>query len=226
MNEAVRNVLLDALAVLAPVSCAGCGAPDRGLCPACRLALVARPRQRVLRGGLVVTSALSYAGPVRGAILAFKENGRTDLSRALAAPLAVAVREARGAVPEVAPVEFVTVPTTRAAYRRRGYDPVALLARRAGVHTSRVFARPRSHPDQKSLGRLARAQNLAGSFEARARLEGRGFIVLDDIVTTGATVLEAARALRAAGGRCVAAVGLASTPEIFPADARSFGPNA
>ena len=110
------------------------------------------------------------------------------------------------------------MPSTRAAYRRRGYDPVALLVARAGGHPVRLLRHTRVHEAQKSLGQAERSRNLVGSLAARRRGPG-SLVVVDDIMTTGATLTEAVRAIRAAGGRVAAAVTLAFTERILPISA-------
>lgn len=205
-----REPALDALAVLLPVDCAGCGAPDRALCSACRATLTARIRSRVLDDGTRVFAALDYEGAVRRSILALKRDGRTDVARALAVPLAAAVEAALRSTSHQS-VELAGVPTARAAHRRRGYDPVALLLKRAGLHAATPLRSVRDHAQQKSLDRERRRSNLAGSMRARVPLTGRVFILVDDVVTTGATLLEAARAIRVGGGEVLSAVALANT---------------
>jgi ComF family protein len=205
------DAILDALAVLLPVDCAGCGAPDRAVCARCRTRLI--PELRIARiGGLQVHTALRYEGLARQLILALKEEGRTDGSRSLAAPMRAAIRRAA----EGADVEFAPVPTSRAAWRRRGYDPVRLLLRRAGVRAARTLVHRGGPTDQKSLGSAERAANRMGAFAATAPLRGRRFVLVDDVVTTGATLREAARAIRAAGGEVVGAAALADTPRMHP----------
>lgn len=207
----VRGALLDAIAVLAPVDCAGCGLADRALCPACVVRLAPDPRERRLTDGTLVFAGLSYEGAARRAILAFKRQGRTDVARAIAAPLAAAVMAGLEATGR-GDIEIVTVPPTRASLRRRGYDPVALLMGRAGLpRAAGVLVLARGHAQQKSLGRQERQQNLAGAMVARHPLRGRVFIVVDDVVTTGATLMEAARAIRAAGGEVLCAAVAANT---------------
>lgn len=221
----VRDALLDAWALVVPVDCAGCGAPDRSLCDRCAACLEARPSHRSLADGTPVVCALDYGGPVRAAILALKEQGRTDVARRLAAPLALAIAEARevGAVraglaapPGQRDVEALVVPTSRAAYRRRGYDPVTLLVRRAGLRPARALVTARRSAQQKTLAVAERAANRAGSLRAARDLGGRRFVLVDDVLTTGATLGEAARAVRAAGGVVVSAATLAYTPKLLP----------
>ena len=84
------SFLRDALAVVWPVHCAGCGADDRALCAVCRVALAPRPARRLLPG-LPVVAALAYEAVPRAAILALKENGRRDIRRALGASLGAAI---------------------------------------------------------------------------------------------------------------------------------------
>jgi ComF family protein len=167
---------------------------------------------RTLPDGGTVYTALRYEGVVRRTLLALKESGRTDVARPLGVSLAAAL--ARAAQPGA---EFLSVPTSRAAWRRRGYDPVALLCKRAGFPLAKVLKASRATASQKTLGSHDRALNLHESMRARVSLHGRSFILVDDVVTTGATLTEAARAVRAAGGEVVGHAALAFTPRLFGA---------
>ena len=214
--SAVRIAVLDAWAVLSPVTCAGCGIDDRGMCLTCRGRFAARLRVHEVGAGaesaaFPVTCALDYEGPVRRAILAFKERARTDIAAMLAAPLREAVLariEGR--------VELVTIPTSRSSYRSRGFDPVALLVARARLPRSAdVLQIVRSTASQKTLDRQSRESNLASAMSARRSLVGRRFVLIDDVMTTGATLAEAARAITAASGVVLGAATLAHTPKRF-----------
>lgn len=205
----MRAALLDALALVLPVDCAGCGRADRALCTACRRALTPVIRREILGALPPLYVAARYEGPLRGVLLAFK-GGRTGLVRDLAPMLAAAIARA---VSDAEPgVELCAVPSSGAAYRRRGFDPVRMLVRATGRDSARVLRRAARHPDQKALGRRQRLQNLAGVYRARSRLDGRSFIIIDDIVTSGATLAAVSTAIRDAGGRLVAVVALAATP--------------
>jgi ComF family protein len=212
----LREAVLDALALLLPVECAGCGAADRAVCAECRAALRPEASARRLPDGTPVFSGLDYEGVVRAVILAFKEQGRPELARVLAPALATAVTEA-GAVVDLRGAEVVAVPGTRRARRRRGFDPVAALVSRAGLDRARVFALARAHPAQKTLSVEQRARNLEGAFEVTAQVAGRRFLLVDDVVTSGATLAAAATALRSQGAEVVAAAVAASTPKLFGA---------
>jgi ComF family protein len=210
MGLRITGALLDALAILSPVDCAGCGSADRSLCEHCQLELEPAVTPRTLPDGSTVFTALRYEGVVRSTLLALKESGRTDVAKPLGVSLSAAL--ARAAQPGA---EFLSVPTSRAAWRRRGYDPVALLCKRAGYEPSRVLRPSRATLSQKTLGSEDRVRNLNESMGARIALRGRKFVLVDDVVTTGATLAEAARAVRAAGGDVVGHAALAFTPRLF-----------
>lgn len=203
----VRDALADALALAFPVACVACRAPGRALCQACAAGVRPQPRGRVLPSGLRVWSGLDYGGAAAAALRALKEEGRTSLARTLAPALAAALAAAsageRG-------LTVVPVPPTRAALRRRGYRVVELLARRAGAAPARILVPARRTIDQRALGRAARQENAAGSLRAH-RASGLRVVVVDDVVTTGATLDEAVRALTAAGAQVVGAAVVAAT---------------
>jgi ComF family protein len=212
--DSLREAALDALALLLPVECAGCGLPDRAVCASCRAALQPEPSSRRLPDGTPVFSGLEYVGVARAVILAFKEQGRAELARVLAPALAAAVIEAGGAV-DLDGAELVAVPASRRSRRRRGFDPVVALISRAGLERARVFAPARPHLAQKTLSIDERARNLDSVFDVTSAVAGRRFLLVDDVVTTGATLSAAARALRSAGAEVVAASVVASTPKLF-----------
>lgn len=218
-QEVLRSAFLDAASVILPVQCAGCSRADRSLCDSCLPAFAPRLRRSILPEGrppggpTPVVAALRYEGAVRQAVLAFKEGGRTDLARALGAPLRAAIDEvARGE--DI--VELCSVPPSRQSWARRGYDPVALMLGRGGRGgAGRMLRHTASRQHQKGLDRESRGHNLLDSLAARLPLAGSRVVLVDDIVTTGATLSEAARAVRQAGGFVIGAAVLAYTPRVF-----------
>lgn len=216
LPDRVRAALADALTFVLPVDCAGCGAAEHELCPSCRRAL--RPDPTVRRvGGLEVRSALVFDAAAARVIRALKEEGRTGLARELGPGL----RAAAGHW-DRDDVVVVPVPTSAAAMRRRGYRVGEVLARAAGWRPVRMLRLQRATADQRALGVADRARNLAGSMRARP-LDGARVLLVDDVVTSGATLAEAARALEAAGARVLGAVTVASTPRRSDVRSRSIG---
>ena len=207
MREVLRAAVLDAVSLVLPVECAGCGSRDRSLCVRCHALLEPVLVSHEL-AGIPGVSTLRYDGEVRNILLAYKEEPRTGLARAFAPALEAALR----AAPEDA--EVLAVPTSRASFRRRGFDPVSTLLRAARYRSADAL-RVRSSVAQKTLGVADRAANRAGTMTARRQLAGHRFVLVDDVLTTGATIEEAARAVRAAGGEVIFFATLAFTPRLF-----------
>ncbi len=214
MLSTLREWARDALAVLFPVDCAGCSAPDRALCAPCRgvlrAACASGLSEQLIADGTRVVSAVRYEGLTRHMILGLKEQGRTDIVRALAVPLRFAIEAA--AEGNDSRVEVCTVPTSKHSWRRRGYRPVDVLARAAGFRLATVLSYSAATQEQKSLGRAQRGANLEGALVAKTSVRGRTFVIVDDVVTSGATLLEATRALQEGGAEVVGAATLAFTP--------------
>ena len=207
LHEALLDLVL-------PRRCAGCAVPGAALCPPCRAELAAAPLG-VLDDGPrrlpPLAAAAAYGGVVRGVLLAHKEHGRLALVRPLGAALAGAV-----ACLDVPPgTVLVPVPSSVAAVRARGHDHGRRLAREAArrlLLPSRPLLRPvRPVADSAGLGAAERAANLRGALAARRPLEGVTAVVVDDVVTTGASLREAVRALRAAGAQVRGAAVVAVT---------------
>ena len=145
-------------------------------------------------------SAFRYEGQVIGLIKKFKTGGRY-LAEAFAERMEP-VRQKYFADADL----LVSVPMTEAARKKRGYNQAALLAsalaRRCGVaYAPEALVKSRDTAAQKQLSAAERAKNLAGSFRVheRALCRGRHIVIVDDVLTTGATADAVARALRGAG---------------------------
>jgi predicted amidophosphoribosyltransferase len=193
-----------------PVDCAGCGRAGPALCGDCRVRLIPQVTTRSV-ARLPVSSALAYRGVVQPVVVAFKNEGRTGLAPPLVGALRAAVATAVSGV-EGDDLLLVPMPRTRRSAVERGYDPVRLLLRRARLPHADVLRLVRRPGDQVRLGREARFANVERGTAARIPLGARRVVLVDDVVTTGATLIEAARAVRAAGGTVLGAATVASTP--------------
>lgn len=230
--------LIDLADLVLARTCGGCGADRTRWCPGCGSHLGEPPRRRDL-GALPVWSTASYAGPVQTALVAWKDRDRPDLTPVLAAALGRAARcalseiESHDAVERAtaAAVVIVPAPSSASARRARGRHPVRDLAREAAVGLRRRGTVARVLPvlrqragvrDQSGLDARERAVNLSGALWVppawRGRLAGRPCLLVDDVVTTGATLVEAARVLREAGAGPVVAATVAATELRRPPD--------
>lgn len=202
--------------------CPGCHAPGWGLCAACAGALAERREVCVPLGPHQVYAAAVYADVWRSCLVALKEQRAWSLSRVLGSALAWACSPLAEAAPAVA---LVPVPSSPQAVRARGADITWMVARRAAselrrvgvdARAERLLRQARPVRDQAGLGVAARASNLAGALVAAPR-PGCPVIVVDDIVTTGATLREALRAVAASGRPTLGAAVVAATQRRHPA---------
>jgi predicted amidophosphoribosyltransferase len=215
-NGLARSYVGPALDLFLGGACVGCERPGTSLCGACAASLEGLPvltSPRPCPAGLPRVFAVAvYDGPARAALVAHKEHGCLSLSPPLGRALALSVfgvlARSLAAEATVPPVALVPVPSRRAAVRARGYDPLLRLARecrgnlcRSGLAADVVplLRLNRRVVDQSDLDASARAHNLAGALVSGSLRPGRTVVLVDDIVTTGATAVEANRALRAAG---------------------------
>lgn len=220
-----------------PTGCAGCGAVGgtrrHGVCPGC-VAAIGRLTPHGVRPtpappGLPPCAALGeYGGELRELILSYKDRGRHGLAAPMGALLAGVVLEA-----VTVPVVLVPVPDTATAARARHGDHMARLARRtvrvlrAGGHPAAMLQPLRARPkrDSAHLSSVDRAVAAEDAFALRPNRigalvrasAGARVVILDDVITTGATLAAVARLLSAVGVVPSACVTLAATARRGPA---------
>ncbi|WP_406831788.1 phosphoribosyltransferase family protein [Pedococcus sp. KACC 23699] len=182
-----------------------------------------------------------FEGALSGIVTAYKDQDRRDIASVLSGLLASAVDAALVADPGVrravggrrAPVLLVPVPSSRASRRRRGDAPLEGLATLAArgfsaeeVVVDRALRVRRRVADQAGLGATDRHLNVEHSMVLRpassAAVRGSACVLVDDVLTTGATLVEAARALRSGGAGVVVAATICATQRRARAP-RTFG---
>ncbi len=202
------------LDLVLPLQCGGCGAPATRWCTACTNQLTVEPGEPLVISPRIdpqvpVFALGRYTGVRRQAILALKERGRGDLVEPLAHTLAVGIHRLLCWGMVDTPLTLVPAPTRRSAARRRGGDPITRIAGVAvaghpdigvlAVLRMRALAR-----DSVGLDTSARERNIAGRVRLRGPRPRTEVLIVDDIVTTGATARESVRVLQAAGVRVAA----------------------
>jgi predicted amidophosphoribosyltransferase len=226
----MRDALLD---LVLGSTCVVCARPGRVLCPPCRASL---PRQPYdcwpcpTPPGLVRPTAVGeYTGPLKLLVNAHKEEHRFALAGPLGDLLAAsALAHVRDPGAASSPVLLVPVPSRARVVRQRGHDPLLRIATRAAsrlralgvpAKVSRLLRTVRATADQAGLGMRERALNLSSSMACAGGMlwatPGARLVVVDDVITTGATVREAQRALEEQGLGVLGAAAVAATRRTF-----------
>lgn len=209
ISEGIRSLLF-------PPFCAACNAPlaalvEEPLCPGCRKELAFLPPDNPsLPSGLRAISPFRYRGPVKELLTGLKYRGRIALGRFLAGAMAEAVAaQAGGGCAEM----VLAVPLHPTRLRERGFNQAQILAAEVGRQLglpvrSGLLNRVRFTQPQTGLTRAQRLRNLRGAFAlaSGSRLPAKRFLLVDDVLTTGATTGACAALLKQAGAAEVIAV--------------------
>lgn len=222
-GPAARRLLAAGADLVLPLTCAGCDAPGTDWCDNCAHGLIDVPRKLRPRVaiGAQAWAVGAYRGALRRAIIATKEHGRRDLS----GPLGHAVGEAIitlarwGELPDAPRIDLIPAPTRTLAARRRGGDPVTAIAAAAAVrlgrraHLSPMLVTSMITRDSAGLDARQRRANLRGRVRmtraaatSTAATQRRLYLLVDDVLTTGATAAESVRVLAAHGIEIAAVV--------------------
>jgi ComF family protein len=208
----LRQIVQQAVSLLSPALCVACGEAAPGDDVFCFGCDPGHPEGFVdrLPSGLLVVTTGEYGASLAEAVKRLKYGHRPDVARALGRRVARALL----ASPVSSYSALVPVPLHRARLAERGYNQSALVAgaaaRLLGVrHLPLSLARPRRTREQASLGRRDRLVNVEDAFVVRHSLHGLRLVVVDDVVTTGATASACAEALRHAGAEVAAIAAIA-----------------
>lgn len=202
------QIFHDVAELLFPQRCLGCGALGQELCPTCGASWTLR-RYVTGKDDLIVHSAIAYS-PIAGRIvLASKENGIRSADALILDALSYSLRSFSSQVS--GGISLIPIPSRSHSTRRRGRDFLreitTELGHRENLVLKNILFHTRRIKDQSTLGARSRFENLHCALSA-ANVVGRGrrVVLVDDLVTTGATLREAARALRCAGFEVAGAI--------------------
>ncbi|GAB3296342.1 ComF family protein [Parasphingorhabdus pacifica] len=210
-----------------PLSCAGCGCGRTGWCADCgrEIGVLRRIERPLLTSGPPVYALGRYRGPARRAVLAYKESGRRDLAEPFGRAFAAGLRSV--VAPSGEPWCLIPAPSRAAVSRRRGGPHLVRAAGRAvsaladaGWRTSVAdcLRLHRGARDSAALNPAERVHNLIGRvFTRTGRLppEGVPAVLIDDVITTGATASCCLRVLESAGVRVELVLGLTATAGLY-----------
>lgn len=205
--------LLDALADLVlGATCPGCEQGSWGFCDRCSDALEVPVQEAPRFAGLPIVAANPYRPILEHAIPRYKDDGALHLENVLAERLSRAVSGLRAPATAL----LVPVPSRPSAVRARGFDHAARLAssagRKVGLSSSRILRRRERGADQQGLGKRLRVRNVAGTMFVSRRIN-EPVVLVDDIVTTGASLHEAASTLQQHGIRVLGAAVIAAADQ-------------
>ena len=221
----MRGLVADMTNLILPRGCAGCDAPDEVLCRSCAALFACVVPFTPPAAGIASYACSVYKGASRRVILAWKDHADAECDRALSDAMRVLASQVARTVTGEGMVVVVPAPSSARSARRRGRRHLMPVARSlAAWYRSRgvraravdalsVHAAGKAVETMGRAGRVARVTDSRISVRDIASVRGRDVILIDDIVTTGATMRACVASLEAADGRVAACLALASTPK-------------
>lgn len=182
-----------------PVFCVGCNKFNEFLCHQCAESIKVDSVQT--RSGFSFFAAFEYEGIMATTLSRVKDGNQFGYLKVLAGYLKTRFEPADD-------TEILVPPSTKKAFRKRGFEPCYEIAKQAGWNVTKKLRRVRQTQDQQSLHFQQRQRNQENAFQLP---EPGKFVLFDDVVTTGATVREMIRAVESAGGEVAGILALCST---------------
>jgi len=212
----MRKFLSPLLDLVYPKKCPGCHLPSLEICESCKSFWQSPPATIVLKQSKVsVLSIAQYRNEVRSVLLAYKENGEREAGKVLIE----ALLKSRLGMGTDLTCTLVPIPSNPKSIRRRGRDFMMDLctqvAFQSGDKVLPILKVNRDVKDQSKLDEKQRSQNLIGAFDCDSKnlhlTRTSHLILVDDLLTTGATLREAVRALGQRGLMPIGAITAAHT---------------
>ncbi len=219
----MRKSFYPLLDLVYPKRCPGCHLPSASICESCKSFWQKQTISITLRknqvSDLLVVSVAQYRDEVRAVLLAYKEDGQREAGKVLTE----ALLQARRGISNYSVCTFVPIPSNPKSVRRRGRDFMLDLCNQVAIQSGdkvlSIIKVNRDVQDQSKLSEKERSQNLVGAFDCAPKnlklLAKFPIILVDDLLTTGATLREAQRALRQRGVIPIGAITAAHTARLM-----------
>jgi len=219
----MRKAFYPLLDLVYPKRCPGCHLPSASICESCKSFWQKQTISITLRknqvSDLLVVSVAQYRDEVRAVLLAYKEDGEREAGKVLTE----ALLQARRGISNYSVCTFVPIPSNPKSVRRRGRDFMLDLCNQVAIQSGdkvlSIIKVNRDVQDQSKLSEKERSQNLVGAFDCAPKnlklLAKFPIILVDDLLTTGATLREAQRALRQRGVIPIGAITAAHTARLM-----------
>ena len=219
----MRKAFYPLLDLVYPKRCPGCHLPSASICESCKSFWQKQTISITLRknqvSDLLVVSVAQYRDEVRAVLLAYKEDGEREAGKVLTE----ALLQARRGISNHSVCAFVPIPSNPKSVRRRGRDFMLDLCNQVAIQSGdkvlSIIKVNRDVQDQSKLSEKERSQNLVGAFDCAPKnlklLAKFPIILVDDLLTTGATLREAQRALRQRGVIPIGAITAAHTARLM-----------